>query len=184
MGARATRSTASGCRIGAEPYLDRLYAGRSSQATLLGRDDVTIESLYLSPSLADELAHVPIVYRYTRGEQLCLMEGPRLMAMNELPPEFIARCRAVTAKQPRTVIDHILKHGYITTEELKEQYGYNHPPRAARDVREQGIPLETYRVTGSDGRKIGAYRFGDPAKVRYSRLSGRTAFGFYSVLLL
>jgi len=55
--------------------LIELYAGRSSQATLLGRDDVTIESLYLSPSLADELAHVPIVYRYTRGEQLCLMEG-------------------------------------------------------------------------------------------------------------
>jgi len=55
--------------------LIELYAGRSSQATLLGRVDVTIESLYLSPSLATELAHIPIVYRYTRGEQLCLMEG-------------------------------------------------------------------------------------------------------------
>lgn len=55
--------------------LIELYAGRSSQATLLGRDDVTIESLYLSPSLAKELAHVPMVYRYTRGEQLCLMES-------------------------------------------------------------------------------------------------------------
>lgn len=55
--------------------LIELYAGRSSQATLLGRDDVTIESLYLSPSLGDELAHGPIVYRYTRGEQLCLLEG-------------------------------------------------------------------------------------------------------------
>ena len=55
--------------------LIELYAGRSSQATLLGRTDVTIESLYLSPSLANELAHVPTVYRYTRGEQLCLLEG-------------------------------------------------------------------------------------------------------------
>ena len=55
--------------------LIELYAGRSSQATLLGRKDVTIESLYISPALADELAHVPIVYRYTRGEQLCIMEG-------------------------------------------------------------------------------------------------------------
>lgn len=54
--------------------LIELYAGRSSQATLLGRDDITIESLYVSPALADELAHVPTVYRYTRGEQLCLME--------------------------------------------------------------------------------------------------------------
>lgn len=55
--------------------LIELDAGRSSQATLLGRNDVTIESLYLSPSLADELSHAPNLYRYTRGEQLCLMEG-------------------------------------------------------------------------------------------------------------
>lgn len=55
--------------------LIELYAGRSSQATLLGRNEITIESLYLSPNLADELAHVPTVYRYTRGEQLCLWEG-------------------------------------------------------------------------------------------------------------
>ncbi|MCB0239660.1 MAG: DNA adenine methylase [Anaerolineae bacterium] len=55
--------------------LIELYAGRSSQATLLGRNDVTIESLYLSPGLADELAYAPVVYRFTRGEQLCLLEG-------------------------------------------------------------------------------------------------------------
>lgn len=55
--------------------LIELDAGRSSQATLLGRSDVTIESLYLSPALVDELSHVPTLYRYTRGEQLCLMEG-------------------------------------------------------------------------------------------------------------
>jgi DNA adenine methylase len=55
--------------------LIELDAGRSSQATLLGRDDVTIESLYLSPALADQLGDVPFVYRYTRGEQLCLLEG-------------------------------------------------------------------------------------------------------------
>ena len=54
--------------------LIELYAGRSTQATLLGRDDVTIESLYLSPSLADELPR-PHCVSFTRGEQLCLMEG-------------------------------------------------------------------------------------------------------------
>jgi hypothetical protein len=48
----------------------------------------------------------------------------------------------VTAKRPKTVIGHILKHGQITTEELKNLYGYNHPPRAARDVKEHGIPIE------------------------------------------
>ncbi len=71
------------------------------------------------------------------------------------------------------MIDHILVHGYITTEDLKECYGYNHPPRAARDVREEGIPLETFKVTGSDGRRIGAYRFGDPSAMRRGRQGGR-----------
>lgn len=90
------------------------------------------------------------------------------------PKEFLELCRSVTAKRPKTVIDHILKHGQITTEELKEKYGYNHPPRAVRDVREHGIPLETFRVTGSDGRKIAAYRFGDISEKRFKKLSGRT----------
>lgn len=92
----------------------------------------------------------------------------------QLPDSFLALCSSITAKRPRAVIDHILQHGFITTEELKETYGYNHPPRAARDVRENGIPLETFRVTGSDGRKIAAYRFGDISKARFNRLSGRT----------
>lgn len=102
--------------------------------------------------------------------------GEKSVSNSKLPKKFIDQCKAVTAKRPKTVVDHILKHGFITTEELNEKYGYNHPPRAARDVREQGIPLETFRVESSDGRKIGAYRFGDPKKARFSKLSGRTAF--------
>lgn len=94
---------------------------------------------------------------------------------NALPDDFLRRCRAVKAKRPRTVIAHILRHGSITTEQLKEAYGYSHPPRAARDVREHGIPLETFRVVGRDGRRIAAYRFGDPASVRGRKFSGRTA---------
>jgi len=96
------------------------------------------------------------------------------MPHQKYPKQFLELCKSITAKRPRTVIDHILEHGYITSEELMEKYGYNHPPRAARDVREQGIPLETFRVIGSDGRKIAAYRFGDASKKRFKKLSGRT----------
>ena len=97
--------------------------------------------------------------------------------MNDYPKDFLDLLKSVSAKRPRTVIDHILKHGFITSEELKDQYGYNHPPRAVRDVREYGIPIVTYRVTGSDGRKIAAYKFGNPADVRkaQSKSAGRTA---------
>lgn len=96
--------------------------------------------------------------------------------LQQLPDDFLKLCRSITAKRPKTVIDHILQHGFISTEELKEVYGYSHPPRAARDVRENGIPLETFYITGSNGRKIAAYRFGDVSKARFSRLSGRTGF--------
>lgn len=44
------------------------------------------------------------------------------------PKEFLDLCESVTAKRSKTVIEHILKNGHITTEELKENYGYNHPP--------------------------------------------------------
>jgi hypothetical protein len=95
----------------------------------------------------------------------------------ELPPEFVKLCRAITAKRPKTVIDHILRHGFITTQDLKDKYGYNHPPRAVRDVKEHGIPIEMFRVEGSDGRKIAAYRFGDPGRVRVGQQAGRTVLG-------
>jgi len=90
------------------------------------------------------------------------------------PALFLELCRSVTAKRPRTVITHILEHGQITTEELKNLYGYNHPPRAARDVKEHGIPIDRITVVGSDGRKIAAYRFGDPTTVKVRRFDGRT----------
>lgn len=93
----------------------------------------------------------------------------------KLPKEFLAKLDAVTAKRPKTVIQQILRNGYVTTEELKN-LGYEHAPRAARDVRELGIPLETFRVKDSNGRRIAAYRLGDPTKAedRISKTSGRT----------
>lgn len=90
------------------------------------------------------------------------------------PKAFLDLCKSVTAKRPRTVITHLLKHGQITTEELKNLYGYNHPPRAARDVKEHGIPIERVTVIGSDGRKIAAYRFGDTTGLTVRRFGGRT----------
>ena len=94
----------------------------------------------------------------------------------KLPKEFIDKLNAVTAKRPKTVIQHILEFGYVTTEDLKN-LGYEHAPRAARDVRELGIPLETFRLKDSNGRSIGAYRFGDPSKIedKISKKIGRTA---------
>lgn len=98
------------------------------------------------------------------------------MTEGDYPQEFLERLRAVTNLRPKRAIEHILEHGFITTEELRTIYGYDHPPRAARDVREEGIPLDTFRVRNAQGRSIGAYRFSDPSGVHRERVGRRRTF--------
>lgn len=98
------------------------------------------------------------------------------MTKPTLPRDFLERLAAVKNKRAKAVIERILDKGYVTTEELKE-IGYDHPPRAARDVRELGIPLETfYEHKSSTGRRMGSYRFADPSKLRHDRVGGRVNF--------
>lgn len=94
----------------------------------------------------------------------------------DVPPNLLQRIEAVEAKRPRTVLTHILKHGHITTEELQDLYGYEHPPRAARDVREHGIALETFKVRDKKGRRIAAYRLDLAAAWDAQKAGGRKAF--------
>ena len=91
---------------------------------------------------------------------------PRLEDLDARLQEAIA---TVTGLRPRRVIEHILAHGQVTTEDLLGM-GYKHPPRAARDVRECGVPLVTTRVSDSDGKSMAAYTFGDPEDVVGDRL--------------
>jgi len=91
----------------------------------------------------------------------------------KLPAGFVASLKRIKNKRARIVALHILKHGSITTEELQRTYGYDHPPRAARDLRELGVPLETFRAKSREGKTIAAYRFGDPREVRAAKLQGR-----------
>ena len=56
--------------------LIELEAGRSSQATLLGRGDITVESLYLSAPLAVEVGAIPRMHARNGALQLRLLESP------------------------------------------------------------------------------------------------------------
>jgi hypothetical protein len=100
--------------------------------------------------------------------------------MNKKKPaytkEFLAHIQSITNKRAKIVIDHIMQHGFITTEDLEITYGYNHPPRAARDVREAGIPLETFKIKSKEGKSIAAYKFGDTANLQLNRVGGRVSF--------
>src|SRR5947209_5832207 len=103
---------------------------------------------------------------------MCLSSFWRIMSSKKIPKAIVDKAKTITGKRARLVVDHILKHGQITTEDL-ENYGYKHPPRAIRDVREQGLPLEMFWTKNTAGRKTAGYRFGDVAAIRHDRLGGR-----------
>jgi hypothetical protein len=89
-----------------------------------------------------------------------------------LNPRLQAAIKKVTGMRAKRVIDHILAHGQVTTEDLANM-GYEHAPRAARDVRESGVPLVTARVLGAHGKKIASYTFGNPAEIEHHKMGGR-----------
>ncbi len=82
------------------------------------------------------------------------------MNRNDIPSDFLAIIDSVTNKRAKYVIDTIIKKGSCSTEDLKNA-GYEHAPRAARDVRELGIPLVTGRGKDKDGKSMAVYTFGD-----------------------
>ncbi len=75
---------------------------------------------------------------------------------HKLPKRILERIAQVTNRRARVVLDAIAKNGKITTEEL-QKLGYDHPPRAARDVRELGFTLVTKMVTNASGKRMAEY---------------------------
>jgi hypothetical protein len=94
----------------------------------------------------------------------------------KLPDDLLKIIASITNKRAKIVLDHIIEHGFITTETLENTYGYSHPPRAARDVREAGIPLETFTVKSKLGKSIAAYKFGDITQIQHHKIAGRKIF--------
>lgn len=92
-----------------------------------------------------------------------------------LTKELLEKISTVTALRPKTILEHLVKHGSITTEEITSLYGYEHAPRAIRDVREEGIPINTKRVLVNN-KRIAQYVFGDPSKIEHNKLGGRQVF--------
>lgn len=94
-----------------------------------------------------------------------------------LSDDFIEKLNSITNKRARFVIDKILEQGFCSTQDLKDG-GYEHAPRAARDVRELGIPLVTFKIKDRNGKNIAAYKFGDWENAKKSnqltKTGGRT----------
>ncbi|MBO1267077.1 HNH endonuclease signature motif containing protein [Arthrobacter cavernae] len=77
----------------------------------------------------------------------------------QLAPDQIAWLKGL--KMPRRagiVRDHILTHGAVTTTTLRDTYGYDHPPRAAGDLKDAGAGVEKRMVT-INGKRMAEYFF-------------------------
>ena len=94
----------------------------------------------------------------------------------KLSKAAMAALNAVTNKRPKAVVDHLMKNGTVTTGQLRELYGYDHPPRAARDLKEHGIPLEKRMVKDVAGKRMAQYSFGDLDNIAAERAGGRVPF--------
>lgn len=77
------------------------------------------------------------------------------------------------SKRARQLIAHLIEHGTLNTEQLKDDYGYSHPPRVAEDAKECGIPIKTTYVPSSTGRRIAAYSLGSPDEIKSHKYEGR-----------
>lgn len=99
-----------------------------------------------------------------------LEAGPtRADLSDDLVREIIDR----TSGRSRLVVEEILQRGYVTTVQLSDM-GYDHPPRAAADVRDRGIPLLTV-MKHVGGKRVGHYRFPDGLSQLDQAASGRVA---------
>lgn len=88
------------------------------------------------------------------------MKNVTLKSGQVISQEFYEKLMSVTGKRARFVIDRIMGNGSCSTEEIK-MAGYEHPPRAKRDVVEAGIPIANKTGTDSAGRRMAVYVFGD-----------------------
>lgn len=97
---------------------------------------------------------------------------------NQLEPElleYIDQVLEVCSSRAVYVINHILEHGYITSEHIRNQ-GYVHGARAVGDVRDNGVPLNTHNTKSSDNRTIAEYTFGSAAEIKRHKFGGRVNF--------
>lgn len=89
-----------------------------------------------------------------------MMKKVRLESGEVISQEFYDKLQSVSGKRARFVIDKIMETGSCSTEDLKNA-GYEHAPRAKRDVVEAGIPIIKENGTDASGRRMAVYKFGD-----------------------
>lgn len=89
----------------------------------------------------------------------------------KLANEYIER---VKTGRGVLAVKAMLERGSVTTEDLNA-LGYDHPPRAIADVRDNGIPVVTETDRSTSGKRMARYRLGTAEQIRVGHV-GRSSF--------
>ena len=100
-------------------------------------------------------------------------ETVKLPSGRVISRDFYNKLMSVTGKRARFVIDTIMSKGSCSTEDLKEA-GYEHAPRAKRDVVEAGVPIAVESGFDRSGRRMAIYTFGDWEEYKSQNLLAKT----------
>lgn len=91
--------------------------------------------------------------------------------MTEFEPDYRARVRALPhTKRGRALFEYLVKHGEISTEEIRKHLKEKHPPSAVRDLRDRGVAVKRVMRNG-----VGVYSL-DPEGSLREGLVGRKGF--------
>lgn len=89
--------------------------------------------------------------------------------------DYISQVLKVCSARAAFVINHIIEHGSINSEEIRNA-GYVHGARAVGDVRDNGVPIITSNIKSSDNRTIAQYTFGSASEIKKHKFGGRINF--------
>ncbi|WET78700.1 helix-turn-helix domain-containing protein [Amycolatopsis sp. QT-25] len=79
------------------------------------------------------------------------------IAKAQYDAEYVAWIKGLPmSKRAAQARDHLLEHGSLTTEQLSGM-GYEHPPRAIRDLRDAGATVTTSSARNGVGKRIASY---------------------------
>lgn len=90
------------------------------------------------------------------------------MADSTYSPEFLAWAATVpTSKRAQKALEFLIAQGSVTTGELKAA-GYDHPPRAVRDLKDSGFTIEGTMVN-VDGKRMSQYTLIDSMSADFAQ---------------
>lgn len=83
-------------------------------------------------------------------------------------PEFIEWAQRVkTSKRAQRALEFLLERGSVTTRDL-QAIGYDHPPRAIRDLKDAGFLIDSEMVT-VEGRRMSQYTLVDVMSAEFAQ---------------